>query len=365
MSIKDPREKIKNSLNECFQGEVEINYIGPLDKELSSGEDLKEFGYGENLLVEFTMEGNNYNGILSSLKENIFGHQFFYDRAKSILLAHSTYDNLPHHVKSIDVLISTKSNDLKSIGDIEEFFLLREKVDGDVYNKDLERIQNTGKLKTLDKERTKALADYLVQIHKKKSNNSSYYLRRIRDLIGHGECIMGLTDSYTPDLKFTNYKELREIEKKCIDWRYKLKTKTHRLSQVHGDFHQWNILFREGTDFTLLDRSRGEWGEPADDVSCLSINYLFYALLTKGSARDRFLNLFDLFWRTYLQKSNDNEILSVIGPFFAWRALVLASPIWYPDLKEETRRKMFNFIHNVLDQETFDIETRLKLFEKQ
>jgi len=364
MSIKDPKEKIKRSLNECFQEDIQISYLGPLDKKISTGEDLKEFGYGENILVEFSMDGEKYECILSSLKENIFGHQFYYDRAQSILLAHSTYNNLPNHVNSIDVLISTKTNELRSIGEVEEFFLLREEVEGDVYNDDLERIERTGKLAELDVKRTKVLANYLVKIHKEKCDNTSYYLRRIRDLVGHGECIMGLTDSYTPDMEFIDYEELKQIEKKCIDWRYKLKTKTHRLSQVHGDFHQWNILFREGTDFSLLDRSRGEWGEPADDVSCLSINYLFYALLSKGPIKKKFLHLFDIFWNTYLEQSEDYEIFSVIAPFFVWRSLVIASPIWYPDLNKSTRRRIFDFIHYVLDQDTLDLKEVRKYFEE-
>ena len=33
-----------------------------------------------------------------------------------------------------------------------------------------------------------------------------------------------------------------------------------------------DVMFREGTDFTVLDRSRGEWGEAADDVSAMTIN---------------------------------------------------------------------------------------------
>jgi aminoglycoside phosphotransferase (APT) family kinase protein len=44
---------------------------------------------------------------------------------------------------------------------------------------------------------------------------------------------------------------------------------------VHGDFHPWNILFQNDCDFAVLDRSRGEWGDPADDVAPLTINYLF------------------------------------------------------------------------------------------
>lgn len=29
----------------------------------------------------------------------------------------------------------------------------------------------------------------------------------------------------------------------------------------------------------MLDQSRGEWGEAADDVSSMTINYLFFGLL--------------------------------------------------------------------------------------
>jgi hypothetical protein len=42
------------------------------------------------------------------------------------------------------------------------------------------------------------------------------------------------------------------------------------------------VLFREGVDFTVLDRSRGEWGEPADDVTAMTINYIFYSLQKYG-----------------------------------------------------------------------------------
>jgi hypothetical protein len=44
----------------------------------------------------------------------------------------------------------------------------------------------------------------------------------------------------------------------------------------------------------------------------------------------------------------------VIQPFFAFRGLVVASPVWYPNITLETRRKLFNFIRNVLDAEEFE-----------
>jgi aminoglycoside phosphotransferase family enzyme len=182
------------------------------------------------------------------------------------------------------------------------------------------------------------------------------YVRRIRELVGHSECIFGLTDSYPTGNEFISNDELKAIEKECIDWRWKLKERTDRLCQVHGDFHPWNVMFREGTDFTALDRSRGEWGEAADDITAMTINYLFFGLLkTEGRELDRgFKSLFDLFFATYLEKTGDYELLEVIQPFFVFRGLVVASPVWYPHISLETRRKLFNFIRNVLDAEKFD-----------
>jgi hypothetical protein len=142
-----------------------------------------------------------------------------------------------------------------------------------------------------------------------------------------------------------------------------LKGRTERLSQVHGDFHPWNILFKENSEFNLLDRSRGKWGEPADDVVALSINYLFFSLLKEGGINGVFFKLFNIFWNQYLENTKDKEILQVCSPFFVWRSLVLASPIWYPDLKLVIRKKLFRFIENILEIERLNIKKIPKYFK--
>ena len=126
-----------------------------------------------------------------------------------------------------------------------------------------------------------------------------------------------------------------------------------------------DVMFREGTDFTVLDRSRGEWGEAADDVSAITINYLFFGLLkTNGKELDKdFKLLYETFFDVYLDKSGDYELLEVIQPFYAFRGLVVASPVWYPNISMDTRRKLFNFIRNVLDEERFDYKGVNRYFE--
>lgn len=355
MTLPDFRIEVKLYLEKVLGEEIDLEYVGPLNKDEVKEEDLKEFGYGKNLLIECKVNKERKSYILSTMNKNIFGHYFFYDRAKSLLLAHSCYNNLAHHVRSVDIGAFTRERKFKSAGNCKEFFILREKVEGELYYTDLDRIKTTNEIMELDQRRCIRLAKYLAEIHSKKHNVGALYVRRIRELVGHGECIMGLTDSYPEDVEFTSQKELETIEKKCIEWRYKIKSKTERLCQVHGDFHPWNILFREGEEFSVIDRSRGEWGEAADDVTSITINYLFYGLQYDEKVRENFMELFRLFWETYLQETKDYEILSIVAPFYTWRGLVIASPIWYPELSSQVRRRIFDFILNVLSQEQFKL----------
>ena len=47
-------------------------------------------------------------------------------------------------------------------------------------------------------------------------------------------------------------------------------------------------------------------------------------------------------------------MLDTAAPFFAFRGLVIASPVWYPTLPLSVRRTLFRFIQNVLAEERFD-----------
>jgi hypothetical protein len=45
-----------------------------------------------------------------------------------------------------------------------------------------------------------------------------------------------------------------------------------------------------------------------------------------------------------------------LAPFCVFRGLVIASPEWYPDHPDPVRRRLFNFVVNVLEDEVFDWE---------
>ncbi len=317
--------------------------------------DLRRLGagvHGTGFLIEAETEQGIESYVLKDLVPEGLGHDYPSDRASVFLLAYDEYGRLPNHIKAIDVIAKGEDGNLRSISGGIEYFLLMEKAEGTSYFSDLDGMAGTESLREIDRIRIEALTGYLVRIHSIKKESRALYWRKIRDTIGHGECLMGVFDTY-PDGTLS-YEDMGRIEKKAVDWRARLKSKEYRLSQIHGDFHPGNIWFKNRTDFVLLDRSRGPWGEPADDVTALTINYIFFSIKYHGSVKGAYFEALKLFFDTYINKSGDSELYSVVQPFYAFRGAVVANPLFYPELKSEQRKKIFTFIDNVLASPTFD-----------
>lgn len=353
-------QRIEAYLVRRFGPELKVDAIRPM----GGLTDLKGYGYGHPLKIIARRDGERFDLVLETVRPGPFGHEHLADRAQNMIWDHSAFNRLPKHVPSLDLGAFFKGGRLESLDGIEEFFIVMAFASGRGYNEDFDRLIKTGRLLSTDRRRVLVLADYLARIHRKQKRAPSLYRRRIRDLIGHGECIMGMTDGYPLPHGFITAELLEEIERLANAWRWRLRDRTNRLSQVHGDFHPWNVLFRKGTDFTVLDRARGEWGEPADDVTSMSINYLFFSLRRHGRLTGAFETLFRGFWDRYLEKSRDARILDTAPPFFAFRGLVIGSPIWYPKLGKPVRRKIFNFIQNVLREDRFDPARVNRLLEE-
>jgi hypothetical protein len=344
--------QIERYLSSVFHAPVSLLGVTALGKSDADTAD-KGYGYGNPLRLDFQVNGGRRKAVLHTMSRGPFGHERMADRARILLWEHEAFNRLPHHARSLDAGAVLQSGEVLSLGGLEEICSLTEYVEGAGYFLDLERIRDTDAFSDLDLARADALCDYLVEIHRVQSNEAGLYTRRIRELVGDGECIMGLADSYPPHPILTPAL-LEEIERRCVQWRWRLKNRVHRLCQVHGDFHPWNILFGAGTDFRLLDRSRGEYGDAADDATCLSINYLFFSLQRHGRLEGKLELLFRRFWDRYLEQSSDQELLEVAAPFFVFRGLVLASPVWYPHLEDRTRWQLVRFMMAVLEHDAFD-----------
>ena len=339
--------QIKKYLSEKF-GSVNVNEFKLLGKGV----------YGTTYLIDFDTADGNRRLVLKTMAKGGYGHDYFSDIASNLLYDNAVFNKLPKHVKSYDV-VAVEDSKLVSVGEARDFYILLEEAKGTEYHNDLDRILKEG-LKEEDLKKASNMAEYLAEIHSVKKYAPELYVRRARDLVGHGEYIMGVLDGYPIDLF---REERKEIGKKCIDWWDRLKDYTKRLSQVHGDFHPYNIMW-QGSDFITLDRSRGEFGEPADDTTSLAMNYIFWSLAKHGKLAGDFEKLFNRFFDTYFEKTGDREMLEVIQPYFAFRAIVVANPTFYPDswFEErganalETRKKLFDFAIKILDLKEVDLK---------
>lgn len=341
-------ENIREYVRKNFEGEVlEFRRLG-------------RGVHGEGFLLRIETPSGVFEYVLKDLVPHDLGHDYPSDRASVFLLAYDYYNQLPGHIKAVDVLQLRKDGTINSIKDGREYFLLMEKAEGVNYFADLEAMKDRSSLSEKDRDKIIAMVRYLSEIHSLKPDmdyglRRSLYLRKLRDTIGHGECLMGVFDTYPEGT--LNSGEMEEVERLSIVWRYRLRNKVQRLCQIHGDFHPGNIWFKEQSpskEFILLDRSRGPFGEAADDVTALTINYIFFSIRYHGRFKSPYTDALYLFYNEYVNLTGDSELVGVVQPFYAFRAAVVGNPLFYPDLSPERRRLLFNFMKNILKTDIFE-----------
>jgi len=360
---KISKEALKEYLSDIFGSEIRIKSIQKL------GEGFHGFGFSIDTVDK---DGNEKRYFLKTLHEQGFGHEYAADRANVIIRALMDYNLLPNHVKVIDAGSIQKNGSLLSLGRPEEFFMIMEEGKGKEYWGDLDKIRDSGILTKDDEDKIKIISDYLASIHSVKydDDNSKYlYKRVVRDFVGHGELTMGVIDTFPDKLDFVSNKELVEIVKKMVEWWDKIKDKHQRLTVVHGDFYPGNIWF-DDKKLIIFDRSRFRYGDPADDTTCLTMNFINYSVMSYGGFKDPFKKLTESFFTQYFKKREDNEMFKVSPLFFAFRALVCIHPIFYSaewlknhNFKREmienlndSKKKIINFARNILDEEEFNVK---------
>jgi hypothetical protein len=337
---------------------VSVEVLGTGD-ERAQGETQKAIGYGRPIRVVLEGPDGRDDLVFHTAAANEFGHDRRSDRVAEMLLAWDTFGAIPRHVEALDVGVIGEGGALVSLAKTSEAYLVTRWAEGTPYASELRGVAQRGEASEAELEHARALARLLGEIHAAPGSHEGSYVRAWRDLVGGGEGIAGLVDGYGEggrgglDVPGASRARLAEIEVACLRARQRHAHRVARLTRTHGDYHPVNLLL-EGDRVTLLDTSRGSEGEPADDVACLAINFLFFGLEHRERWASGLGRLWDAFFEAYAEVRHDAELFDVIAPFFAWRALVVTSPAWYPGMRAADRDRVLGFAERVLAAERFD-----------
>jgi len=333
--------RLQRLVEGALPGAVIRNVVALGSDKAETGETAKGAGYGAPLRIDVDVRGKAHSLVLHTATPNDFGHDRRADRAAEVLLAADTFGALPQHVRVLDVGAYRNTDDVVSLAGTGEFYLLTTHAAGTTYAEDLRVIARTGTTSGKDTLRVARLVEYLVDLHAARPEATpAQYVRAVRDTVGGGEGVFGIVDGYPDDVPGAPRERLERIEAACVQFRGRLRRRHERLRRIHGDFHPFNVLFDEQASLHVLDTSRGSLGDAADDVACMAVNYVFFALEDPESWHAALRGLWYRFWESYSSASGDAELLDVIAPFLAWRVLVLACPVWYPNLPASARDRL-------------------------
>jgi hypothetical protein len=354
--------RIREHVRRLFPGAevVSMEPLGP-DAGARAGATAKAAGYGLPVRIVLSEGGVRRVVVWRVASANVFGHDRRADRAAAMVQAFEDFAQIPRHVRALDLGVILASGELASTREGTEHYLITTYAPGTIYALDLRRIAEEGEAMPTDVARVGALAHYLADLHAPLAPAGPRYRRAIRDLLGSGEGIFGIIDGYPEGVPGAPAHRLRGLERRCAEWRWRLRGLDRRLTRTHGDFHPFNIVF-DGDAPMLLDASRGGCGDPADDVTALAVNYLLFALDVQDAWARGLGVLWRALWQRYLAERPDAELLDVAPPFFAWRALVVANPVFYPRMTARARDRLLGFATEVLDANRLEPSAADELF---
>ncbi len=85
------------------------------------------------------------------------------------------------------------------------------------------------------------------------------------------------------------------------------------------------------------------------------VNYLFFGLLKGEDRAEPFHRLFVKFFNVYLDETGDRELFEVLPPFYLFRAVVIAHPLWYPEIPDRVRISLLRFATAMGEPKPFDL----------
>lgn len=357
---------LREVIAELWPG-ARIERCDALGPDPGGGATEKAAGYGQPVRVTVReAAGAERALVFRTMAPNEFGHDRRADRMAGMLLAFDTAGLVPDGVPALDVGALRPDGRLASLRGAGEPYLVTGWAEGRLYAEDLREVADGGEATPRDLRRAEALARWLIALHRGRPGGGAApavrWRRALRDLVGSGEGIFGIVDAYPEDVPAAGPERLERIERACAAWRWRLRGRAERLARTHGDFHPFNVLFGPDDRIAVLDASRGCEGDPADDVTALAVNYVFFALDRRPAWARGLGPLWRSFWSTYLSGGGDEGVLRTAAPFLAWRALVVCCPRFYPRLSPEGRHALLGLAERALASPAFDPAWAEELF---
>ena len=120
---------------------VQIESIQELGGQTADGEALKQFGYGQPLLVTYRLGDEERQEVFHRLRRNEFGRERQDDLAAAVWLDFKTFNQLPRHVPAVDMLALTQQGELQSLQSAVDLLLVTTYQPGQPYADDVMRIR--------------------------------------------------------------------------------------------------------------------------------------------------------------------------------------------------------------------------------
>ena len=309
---------------------------------------MKALGYGRPLKIELGAAAHTV--VFHTARPDDFGHDRRSDRTANLMLAFDTFGKLPHHVAAIDMgLVRRRRLARLARGHRRAVPASRRGSTARCTRMTCGASARSGVAHAEDIARAETLARVLLEIHAVPGSHPGAYTRAIRDLLGHGEGVFGLVDSLSAGRGAGG---AAARDRGGVPRMAMAAARAHAPAAPHArrlPSVQHRVRRRDG--LVLLDAS-------AAAKAIRPTTWRARRSIIRSSAIGHRWRRARTLWDRVLARLPRRRHATTCSPrsrrSTAWRALVLASPIWYPHRRRRDRDRILGFAERALAAERFD-----------
>lgn len=335
-------------------------YLKQRNAKLLSLEKLGSGLVADGYKLEYEYAGQIKKTVCRRLHGIGMSRDYLPDNVGYLLLQHEITKTHPLHIPSNDVVCFGDKIQVVSLDGIEDVFQIVEFAEGDSYVKWILDIQNGF---TSDHEKVvKNITDYMLKTHKIKpkvdpEKIKHYYWRHSQDFIG-SEVLMDILDVWPQD-KLLSLKDRAFFVEQLYILREQTRDLYKRCVMIHSDLHPDNIRVHADLSISILDSARTIWGEPADDLTCMLANFLFFGMKFPKS-RAEYQKAYDFMLQRYLAKNGSSELEQAARIYMPIRLLILAHPLFFSDDSPKLKKQVIKLAKEIISNRKFTLTNTWK-----